>query len=119
MSCIDSAAAQRLPTRIIGITAAVAAFLRSDGPWVQAITLHASAARTAQDLGAQASQAGALLSLGDVLQITGDYPGATSVLEQALGIFHSLGDQLGEANALFCLGEVQRQEAISRRRPAC
>jgi DNA-binding SARP family transcriptional activator/tetratricopeptide (TPR) repeat protein len=108
VACIDAAATGRKHARVVGLTAAIAAYLRSDGPWPQAIALHAAAARAARYLDDQPGEGGALLNLGDVRQAAGDYPGATSVLEQALAIFRGIGDRLGEVNALFCLGEVRR-----------
>lgn len=39
---------------------------------------------------------------------TGDYLGATEILEQALNIFRDLGDRLGESSALGILGDVRR-----------
>ena len=41
-------------------------------------------------------------------RLTGDYPAAAQVLEQALGIYRDLGDRLGQANALSDLGAVRR-----------
>lgn len=47
----------------------------------------------------------------------GDYSGAARLLEQALGIFHGLGDQHGEAEALNeqgrCTGLVMISPALS------
>ena len=40
--------------------------------------------------------------------MTGDYPAAAQALELALGIYHDLGDRLGQANALGNLGHVRR-----------
>ena len=40
--------------------------------------------------------------------LTGDYPGAAGVLEQALAIYRDLGDRLGQANALNELGIVRQ-----------
>jgi len=43
-----------------------------------------------------------------VRRLTGDFPGATQDLEQALAIYRDLGDRGGEANALHGLGTVRR-----------
>ena len=39
---------------------------------------------------------------------TGDLPGAARNLEEALGLYRDLGDRLGPAGALNCLGGVRR-----------
>jgi DNA-binding SARP family transcriptional activator len=111
-ACIDFAFARSDHGRVVGLTAAIAAHLRSDGPWPQAITLHAAAAQAAQRLGDRPSHANALLNLGDVQYLASDYPGARSALEQALDIFREIGDQAGEANALRILGQVRQQSAM-------
>ena len=41
-------------------------------------------------------------------QLTGEYPAAAQILEQALGIYRDLGDRLGQANALHYLGDVRQ-----------
>ncbi|MFJ2349954.1 tetratricopeptide repeat protein, partial [Streptomyces antimycoticus] len=40
--------------------------------------------------------------------LMGDYAGATDLLGQALEQFRALGNRLGEAGALWCLGGVRR-----------
>jgi tetratricopeptide (TPR) repeat protein len=48
-------------------------------------------------------RANALLGLGNFVWILGDLRGACTVLEQGRALFHSLGDELGEADALSAL----------------
>ncbi|BCB76919.1 tetratricopeptide repeat protein [Phytohabitans flavus] len=107
-ACLDHATDTDQPARIVALTAALAPILRTDGPWIDAVTLHSTAAQTAQRLGDRLGQANALNDLGIVRRLTTDYPGATSVLEQALDLLTTLGRRLGQANALRDLGDVRR-----------
>jgi DNA-binding SARP family transcriptional activator/tetratricopeptide (TPR) repeat protein len=107
LACFDHAAAAGQDARLTGLTAGLAGLLRRDGPWADAITRHAAAARAAQRLGDRAGQAGALGDLGAVRQLTGDYPAAAQALEQALRIYRDLGDRRGQANAVSELGVVR------------
>jgi tetratricopeptide (TPR) repeat protein len=61
-----------------------------------------------RDLGDRLGRANALLFLGAVRRVTGEYPAAAHILEQALGIYRDLGSRLGQANALRELGIVRR-----------
>ena len=61
-----------------------------------------------RDLGDRLGQADALIHLGDVRRLTGDYPAAVQALEEALGLCRDLGDRLGQAKALNKLGTVRR-----------
>jgi DNA-binding SARP family transcriptional activator len=108
VACIEDAAVRRDHARQVGLTAATAAHLRIDGPWPQGMSLHATAAAAARHIGDQLGQADALLNLGDLRRLAGDYPGATEALEQARGIYADTGGRPGEAGALLCLGEVRR-----------
>jgi tetratricopeptide (TPR) repeat protein len=92
----------------VALTAGLAGLLGHDGPWVEAITRHASAVQAARQLGDRPGQAGALTDLGNVRHLTGDYLGAARDLDEALGIFRDLGHRLGQANALSYLGRVRR-----------
>jgi tetratricopeptide (TPR) repeat protein/transcriptional regulator with XRE-family HTH domain len=108
IACLDQATGTGQHARIIALTAGLAGLLRRDGPWAEAITRHATALRSARHIGDRLGQAAALNGLGDIRQITGDYPGAARDLEQALGIYFDLGDRLGQAHALQNLGWVRR-----------
>jgi tetratricopeptide (TPR) repeat protein len=109
LACLDRATRADQHTRVTALTAALAELLFRDGPWTDAITRHATAARAARHLGDKLSEAGALTDLGDVRRLTGDYPEATRDLEQALALYRDLGDRLGQAGALTGLGNVRRQ----------
>jgi len=108
IACLDHATGTGQHARIIALTAGLAALLRHDGPWAEAVTRHATALRSAQHLGDRPGQANALTNLGGVRRLTGDYPGAARALEEALGICRDLGDWPGQATALTNLGDVRR-----------
>jgi len=86
--------------RAVALTAGLATLLRNDGPWPEALALHAGAIAAARSLGDHRGQAAALIQLGAVQGLTDDYPGALDALEQASQLYRELGDPLGQANAL-------------------
>ena len=104
IACLDHATATGQHVRVTALTSGLAGLLRSDGPWAEAITRHTTAIQAARHLSDRLGQAGALNDLGHVRRMTGDYPAAGQVLEEALGIYRDLGDRLGQANALCDLG---------------
>jgi tetratricopeptide (TPR) repeat protein/transcriptional regulator with XRE-family HTH domain len=108
MACLDQAASASQHARVIALTAGLAAVLRYDGPWDEAIARHAAADQAARRLDDRHGQAGALTCLADVRLATGDYPGAARDLQEALGIYQDIGDQHGRATALTLLGNVRR-----------
>jgi tetratricopeptide (TPR) repeat protein len=108
LACLDHVTRTAQHARVVDLTAGLASLLRHDGPWTDAITRHTTAAQAAQHLGDRLGQADALNDLGEVRQLTGDYPGAAQVLEEALGIYRDLGDRLGQASALHNLGVMRR-----------
>ncbi len=108
LACLDQVTAAGQHARVIELTAGLAALLRHDGPWDEAITRHAAAVQAARQLGDQPGQALALTNLGDVRRLAGDYPGAVRDLQEALGICRDLGDRPGQAVALTHLGYTRR-----------
>jgi tetratricopeptide (TPR) repeat protein/transcriptional regulator with XRE-family HTH domain len=108
LACLDHATTSGQHARVIALTAALAELLRRDGPWTDAITRHAAAVQAAQRAGDRLGQAGALIDLGNIRRLTGNYRAAATVLEQALGIYRDLSSRLGQANALNHLGNVRR-----------
>ena len=80
---------------MITLTAAMAPSLRIDGPWTEAITRHATAVQAARHLGDRSGEANALSDLETVQQLTGDYPGAAQILQEALAIYRDLGYRRG------------------------
>jgi tetratricopeptide (TPR) repeat protein/transcriptional regulator with XRE-family HTH domain len=108
LACLDHATRVGQHERVVALTAAIAALLRLDGPWTDAITRHATAVQAARHLGDRPTEAGALIDLGDARYVTDDYPGAVQMFQAALGIYRDLGDRQGRANALSNLGIVRR-----------
>ncbi|WP_189219899.1 MULTISPECIES: tetratricopeptide repeat protein [Streptomyces] len=105
-ACLDAPAPDRA-TRSIHLTEAMASFLRREGPWPQAATLHQHAAGTAYHQRDRQSLANALHDLGVTRRLTDDYKEAYAVLQRARDLYQDLGDRLGQANALNELGVVR------------
>jgi tetratricopeptide (TPR) repeat protein len=108
LACLDHATETGEHARVTLLTAAMAALLRHDGPWTEAITRHAAAVAAARQLGDRLGQARALNYLADVWRISGDYPGATRAIEEALAISRDLSDRLGQVIALNEMGRARR-----------
>jgi tetratricopeptide (TPR) repeat protein len=109
LACLDHVTGTGQDSRVVALTAGLAALLRIDGPWAEAIARHAAAVSAAHRLGDRSGQASALTSLGNGRLPAGDYPGAMRAAEDALAIYRDIGDRLGQANALDTLGNVQLQ----------
>jgi Tetratricopeptide repeat len=90
-ACLDHAARTGQYAPVVALTAGMAALLRLDGPWTEAIARHADAVRAARELGDLQGEARALRSLGDVRAVTGDYAAAAQAAKEALGISRYLG----------------------------
>jgi transcriptional regulator with XRE-family HTH domain len=71
LACLDHAARTGQHAWVIALTAGLAGLLRSDGPWVDAVTRHSAAVQAAGHLGDQLGQANALNNLGDIRRLTG------------------------------------------------
>ena len=108
LACIDQADTDGRDDRVVALAAALATLLRTDGPWTQAVSLHAAAAKAAERAGDRPGLATALTHLGGVLRMTGAYPDAVGALEQAIEIHGGLDDRIGQAAALSELGGVRR-----------
>ncbi|UTP34185.1 ATP-binding protein [Streptomyces rapamycinicus] len=108
LACAHHTANHTQPTHLIALADAMAAYLRQQGPWDQAITLHRTAAERAHRTNDPLGEAGTLRDLGRVRQLTGDFTGAAELAEQALELYRALNDPLGEAHALLDLGWVQQ-----------
>ena len=105
-ACLDHATAAGQHARVTALSAGLAALLRYDGPWTEALTRHGTALRAAQHLGDRAAQATALNNLGIARRLTGDYPGSADAHREALAISRGLGDRPGQATALSNLAVV-------------
>jgi class 3 adenylate cyclase/tetratricopeptide (TPR) repeat protein/transcriptional regulator with XRE-family HTH domain len=111
LACLDHAARAGQHARVVALTAAIAALLRQDGPWPDAITRHTTAVQAARHAGDRPGEADALNELGHMRYRAAEYPGAAQALERALGIYRDLGDRQGQANALNNLGSVRNLTA--------
>ena len=109
LSCLDYVMAHSEHHRAVWLTAAIAAFLRQEGPWTQAATLYDTAATAARHVGDQAGEASSLWALGDIRYLTGDYSTAAELFERSIALYRAIGDRLGEANSLHDLGHVRYQ----------
>jgi tetratricopeptide (TPR) repeat protein/transcriptional regulator with XRE-family HTH domain len=107
LACLDHAAGTGQHTRVVALTSGLGGLLHRDGPWTDAITLHAAALEAARQLGDRLGQANARYELGIMRQMTSDFPGAVGDFDAALGLYRDLGDSLGEANSLHYLGSVR------------
>jgi tetratricopeptide (TPR) repeat protein/transcriptional regulator with XRE-family HTH domain len=96
------------PRHAVGIATSMHGYLRSQGHWVEALTLYRTALSAAYQLGDQLAQAGALADLGDIQTLSGDYRASADTHEKARVLYRGLGDRLGEANALNKLATVQQ-----------
>ncbi|GGO99598.1 hypothetical protein GCM10012280_66410 [Wenjunlia tyrosinilytica] len=90
--------------RAIRLTAALAAFLRQQVPWNEAITLHQTAAVTAHHTGDRLGEADALQDLGRARAATAEYSAAADLLQRSLTLFREVGDAQGKAEALNSTG---------------
>jgi tetratricopeptide (TPR) repeat protein len=106
LACLDHARQTRQHARVAALTTAMAALLRQDGPWADAIARHLAALDAARQAGDTLGEARVLNDLGDVRQVTGEYPAAAQAHQRALSICRDHGDRLGVANALHSLGTV-------------
>ena len=103
------AASHGQPGQAGAIAEAMHSFLRNQGHWDQARTLHEVTLKAARSGGDRLAEADALIDLGAMQTLFDDYPGAITNLTQALDLYRSsLGHLLGEANALTDLGIAQR-----------
>ena len=99
------------PWHAITIATAMGGFLRARGHWDQAARQYRTALSAARQAGDRPGQAGTLDELGLLQQLTGDYPGATTSLAEAIELFGDLGDLPGQAYARNHLGLVQANTA--------
>ncbi len=100
IACLDLATDAGDHARVAVFTSAVAAVLRNEGPWAEAVRRHTVALDAARRLGDRLAEANALDDLGVLRYLTGDGPGAAEAVQNALAVYRGLGDRVGEANAL-------------------
>ena len=97
-------AAGASPMHAIHIPAAIGAFLHGHGHWDQSAALQETALTVARQAGDRQGQANALIQLGIVRSLRGDFPAADDSLTQALALCRDLGDRPRQAEALSELG---------------
>ena len=107
-AAVGYAAVSHQPRYVIAIAATMHGFLRVQGHWDQALTLHRAAITAARAAGDRIAEAGALADLGDAQYLSVDYSAAAVGLAAALGLYRAGGDRLGEASVLSTLGVVQQ-----------
>jgi hypothetical protein len=74
LTCLDEVTLAGQHARVIALTTGLAALLRQDGPWTDAVTRHAAAVQAGRQSGDRTGEAGALLDLGDARHLICDYP---------------------------------------------
>jgi tetratricopeptide (TPR) repeat protein len=94
--------------RLIGLSNALATFLRRAGPYQQSMSLHRAAADAAGRCGDPAARAAALYHVAVLLRRAGDYSSATEVLTEVRALHRDLGDRFGEADVLIVAAIVRR-----------
>jgi tetratricopeptide (TPR) repeat protein len=107
LACLDHATGTGQHARVIALTTNIAALLRLEGPWADALTRHAAALRAARCLSDKRGQARILSELAPVQRFTGDWQDADKTLNEALDLFGGLGDRRGQANVLLELGNIR------------
>jgi tetratricopeptide (TPR) repeat protein/transcriptional regulator with XRE-family HTH domain len=108
LACVTTALSRGEPDRAAALTAALASSFRIDGPWPDAIKLHAAAEQAARQAGNEPLEADAQHDLGIIQRMSGNYKAATEKLTVALGSYQQRNDALGAANAQASLSTVHR-----------
>ncbi|MFY1671318.1 ATP-binding protein [Plantactinospora sp. WMMB334] len=107
-ACLGALTAGQQTHRIVTLAAATAPYLRDNGPWDHAVSLHQAAASAARRAGNRRAQADALRELGTVHRASGNYTPATNALHQALDLYQQLDHPCGVADTLTQLATVRR-----------
>jgi tetratricopeptide (TPR) repeat protein/transcriptional regulator with XRE-family HTH domain len=105
---IDHSAIYRRPRPAIALSAAMHGFLRGQGHWAQAVTLHRIAGSAARQVADRRMEAAALTNMGHIQVLLTDYPAAAASLADALTLCRDVGDRHGEARALTELSVLLR-----------
>jgi len=102
------AASHQGAAHAVGLSAALAHYLRAHGPWTQAVSLHRLAVTAAAASGDIPGRAEALAFLGVTERLSGALTEAEGTLTQAVELYRQLRDRRGEAGTLVELGITQR-----------
>jgi len=105
----EHAAAHGSHAHAIAIPAAMAGFMRSQGHWSLAITMHQIAVRAARRTGDRRCETAALVDLAQVQFMT-RHPDAAQTMSRALELSGQLDDQLGQANSLVLAAEYHEED---------
>src|SRR5258708_26532823 len=97
---IDHSAIYQRPGPAIALPAAMHGFLRGQGYWDQAVTLHRIAGSAARQVADRRMEAAALTHIGHLQVLLPDYPAPAASLADALTLCRDVGDPHGEAPAL-------------------
>jgi DNA-binding SARP family transcriptional activator/tetratricopeptide (TPR) repeat protein len=79
------------------------------GHYADALAMHTAALRAAEQLGDEATLAGALTNLGALHRLLGDYGAAAGQLRRAIELHRRTGDRDGAARATSNLGIVEER----------
>lgn len=104
----DFASARSREAYTVRIAAAMHPYLRGQGHWEEALTLHRSAVTAAISAGDRAGEAESLANLGAMQRLHGDRLAAVESHRRAREVHQQLGNGLGEATAVHELGVAQR-----------
>jgi tetratricopeptide (TPR) repeat protein/DNA-binding SARP family transcriptional activator len=96
------------------LTHVLADFLEIRAYWDEAISAHTLALQACRDVADPARIAQASLDLGAVSQQIGRHEASLLLAEEAAGIYRSLGDRRGEAEALDQMGMAHQRTARAR-----
>ena len=113
LQAADYAGRHEWKDKCADLTHALAGFLEIRAYWDEAIVAHTLALQAGRDLADPARTAQASLELSEVSQQTGRYEAALPLAEDAAGIFRSLADRRGEADALDQIGMAHQRAGRS------
>lgn len=108
IACLGYATGARWWSEVVALTTALSRLLLRDGPWPQAVVLHAAAAQAAGVVGDRPALASCLLHLAAARRLSGDYQRASDDLAEVLDLYRELADKSGEAAALRELSHVRQ-----------
>jgi DNA-binding SARP family transcriptional activator/tetratricopeptide (TPR) repeat protein len=107
IAAVDLSAGRADALHAVALPVTMHGYLRSHGPWPQALRLHTSAAEVARRQSDPLGEATALTDLATVRWLGDDYDGAIEAAGRALDLARASGNELCEANALTELGTVR------------
>ena len=115
------AAETTMPAYTIALSAAMAGFLESRGPWDKAIAEQEAAVAAAEQTNDKTALAGALNQLSGMQAMTGDAQAGAANGERAMELYRELGDlggladtMCGDATLFTSLGDYQHAAGLAR-----